>query len=174
MFNKGDLVIYSSHGICKIDDICEKKISNVTKNYYLLHPMDDRNLSISIPVDNDKVIIQELLTKEEAEKIIESFKFEGYEWIAMDNERNTKYNEILKEGNRSEIAKIANTLMRKKTEIEGNNKKFHEKDKKILQGIENILFTEVAYILNITSEEIQENINININNKGIGDNFGYK
>ena len=164
MFKKGDLVIYSSHGICKIDDICEKTISNVTKKYYSLHPMDDRKLSISIPVDNDKVTIQELLTKEEAENIIESFKFEGYEWIAIDNERSTKYNEILKEGNRMEIAKIANTLMKKKVELDSNGKKFHEKDKKILLGIQNILFTELAFILNTTLEEIKDQINGYISN----------
>lgn len=167
MFKKGDLVIYSSHGICKIDDICEKTISNVTKKYYSLHPMDDRKLSISIPVDNDKVTIQELLTKEEAENIIESFKLEGYEWIAIDNERSTKYNEILKEGNRMEIAKIANTLMKKKVELDSNGKKFHEKDKKILLGIQNILFTELAFILNTTLEEIKDQINEYISNTKI-------
>ncbi len=167
MFKKGDLIIYSSHGICKIDDICEKTISNVTKKYYSLHPMDDRKLSISIPVDNDKVTIQELLTKEEAENIIESFKFEGYEWIAIDNERSTKYNEILKEGNRMEIAKIANTLMKKKVELDSNGKKFHEKDKKILLGIQNILFTELAFILNTTLEEIKDQINGYISNTKI-------
>lgn len=167
MFKKGDLIIYSSHGICKIDDICEKTISNVTKKYYSLHPMDDRKLSISIPVDNDKVTIQELLTKEEAENIIESFKLEGYEWIAIDNERSTKYNEILKEGNRMEIAKIANTLMKKKVELDSNGKKFHEKDKKILLGIQNILFTELAFILNTTLEEIKDQINGYISNTKI-------
>lgn len=167
LFKKGDLVIYSAHGICKIDDICEKKISNVTKNYYSLHPMDDRKLSISIPVDNDKVTIQELLTKEEAQNIIDSFKFEGYEWIDIDNERNTKYNEMLKQGNRTEIAKIANTLMKKKIELESNGKKFHEKDKKIFLGIQSILFTELAFILNTTLEEIKDQINGYISNTKI-------
>ena len=159
MFKKGDLVIYSAHGICKIDDICEKKISNVIKQYYLLHPMEDKKLNISIPVDNDKITIQKLLTKEEAENIIESFKYEGYEWIDSDNQRNNHYSDIVKAGNRVEIAKVANTLMKKKIEIEDSSKKFHEKDKKILQGIQNILFSELAFILNTTSEEIEEKIN---------------
>lgn len=26
MFNIGDLVVYSPHGICRVDDICEKTI----------------------------------------------------------------------------------------------------------------------------------------------------
>ena len=164
MFNKGDLVLYSAHGICKIDDICEKRISNVTKKYYSLHPMEDRKLRISIPVDNDKIVMQELLTREEAENILESFKFEGYEWIQIDNERSNKYSEIIKQGNRKDIAKIVNTLMKKKIEIESNGKKFHEKDKKTLQGIQNILFSELAFILNTTNEEIEDKINSYINN----------
>lgn len=159
MFKKGDLVLYSAHGICKIDDICEKTISNTKKSYYSLHPMNDGKLRISIPVDNDKITIQELLTKEEGENIIESFKFEGYEWIDIDNERCTKYNEIIKQGNRTEIAKIANTLMKKKLELESNGKKFHEKDKRILQGIQSILFSELAFILDTTLEEIEDEIN---------------
>ena len=41
MYNIGDLIIYSSHGICRIDDICEKEYYGVAKNYYVLHPMED-------------------------------------------------------------------------------------------------------------------------------------
>lgn len=163
MFKKGDLVLYSSHGICKIDDVSEKTISHVTKSYYSLHPMGDNRLNISIPVDNDKVTMQELLTVEEANKIIESFKYDGYEWIDIDNLRCTKYNEIIKEGNRTEIAKIANTLIKKKIELECNGKKFHEKDKKILIGIQTILFSELAFILNTTTDEIENKINEYIN-----------
>ena len=31
MYNIGDLMIYSAHGICRVDDICEKTISGITK-----------------------------------------------------------------------------------------------------------------------------------------------
>ncbi|MEH7418734.1 CarD family transcriptional regulator [Neobacillus drentensis] len=67
MFNIGDLVIYSIHGLSRIDDICEKTISNVTKTYYVLHPLDQANLIISAPVDSDKVVMQKMLDSEEAE-----------------------------------------------------------------------------------------------------------
>ncbi|MEH7306801.1 CarD family transcriptional regulator [Neobacillus drentensis] len=54
MFNNGDLVIYSAHGICKIDDICEKTIAGMTKTYYELHPLDhNHQLTISVPVLKD-------------------------------------------------------------------------------------------------------------------------
>ena len=40
MFNIGDVVMYSAHGVSKIDNICEKTYSNVTKTYYELHPLE--------------------------------------------------------------------------------------------------------------------------------------
>ncbi len=158
VFKKGDLVIYSTHGICKIDDICEKKFSHVTKNYYIMHPMNDKRLSISIPVDNNKVSILELLSQEEAEEILESFKEEGADWIDEDKDRTEIYNEVIKKGNRIEIAKIINALMKEKVLLESNGKKFHEKDKKMLLGIQNILFSELAFLLNTTSEDIEEKV----------------
>jgi len=54
MFNIGDSVLYSSHGICLIEDICEKTFMGITKKYYVLHPMEDCKLSISTPVDNPR------------------------------------------------------------------------------------------------------------------------
>ena len=120
--------------------------------------MENCSLSISAPVDNDKVVMIELLTKEEALKILESFKLPGIEWIEADSERNKTYSSIVKQGNRKEIAKIVNTLIRKKISIENSKKKFHERDKKLLTSIENILFEELAFILGTTSEKVNEQV----------------
>lgn len=159
MFKKGDLILYSVHGICKVDDICEKTISHIKKQYYILHPINETNLSISTPVDNDKVAMLELLTKEEAQETLELFKNPGINWIEIDRERSEVYNEIIKQWNRREIVKIANTLMRTKIDLENNGKKFHEKDKKMLLDIQSILFSELAFSLDTTSEEIAKIVN---------------
>lgn len=163
MFNIGKLVVYSSRGICCIYDICEKTYFGVTKNYYVLYPIEDSKLRISIAVDNDKVTMLELLTKEEAEEIVESFRLPGINWIEPDNERNQIYSDIVKKGNRKEISKIANTLMRKKIKIKKHGNKFYEKDKKLLTTIQNILFAELAFSLNTTFEVIYEKISRLIN-----------
>ncbi|MPM01284.1 RNA polymerase-binding transcription factor CarD [bioreactor metagenome] len=159
MFKKGDLILYSVHGICKVDDICERTISYMKKSYYILHPINDNNLSISTPVDNDKVKILELLTKEQAEEVLESFKNPGKEWIEIDRERSEIYNDIIKSGNRNEIIKIVNTLMRVKIDLEKEGKKFHEKDKKMMLDIQNILFSELAFSLNMESDEVAKKVN---------------
>ena len=156
MFNIGDLVIYSTHGICHIDDICEKTYSDITKNYYVLHPVEDSKLTISTPVDNDKVIMLELIHKEEAEEILESFKHQGTDWIELSNYRTQIYYETVKSGSRREISKILNTLMREKHKAEIKGKKLNEPDNKLLKFIQSILFAELAVSMNTTFEAIYE------------------
>jgi CarD family transcriptional regulator len=156
MFNIGDLVIYSSHGMCHIDDICEKTYFGVTRSYYVLHPLQDSKLMISVPVDNDKVTMLELIHRDEAEEILESFKLPGIGWIELNNLRNQIYSETVKTGNHKEISKIVNTLMRKKHKAEVNGKKFFERDSKLLAFVQKILFTELAVSLNTTFEAIYE------------------
>jgi CarD family transcriptional regulator len=91
MFNIGDLIIYSVHGICCIDDICEKTFMGVTRDYYILHPIQDSKLTISTPVENNKVIMLEIIDRNEAEEIIESFKLTGISWIEISSNRAETY-----------------------------------------------------------------------------------
>jgi CarD family transcriptional regulator len=163
MYNIGDLVIYSAHGICKINDICDKTVAGITKSYYVLHPMDNNHhLTISIPVNNDKVAILDLIQKEESKQILESFNYPGVEWIDKPNIRLQIYSEILNTGERREIAKVINTLMRKKIDVELHGKKINEQDRKLLINAQTILFKELALSLNTSYEEINEMIVNNI------------
>lgn len=155
MFKIGDQIIYSAHGICTIDDICEETVSGVTKNYYKLHPMGDKNrLTISTPVDNDKVVMLALLDKKEALEIMESFKSPGIDWIEDSRARLQKYTGLMNSGDRQGIAKLVNTLIRKKIEAKEQEKKMYEKDHKIFNGAQTILFHELALALATTFEEV--------------------
>ncbi len=154
MFKVGDLIIYSSHGLCRIDEICERADLGEGKKYYTLHPVEDNKLKISIPVDNDKVNMLELLDREEAEEIIGLFEYPGVSWIEINSKRNEIYSEVLKTGNRRDISKIVNTLLRKKYKTENVGKKFHERDQRLLSCAKNILFAELAIALDTINEYI--------------------
>ncbi|WHY86847.1 CarD family transcriptional regulator [Neobacillus novalis] len=159
MFNIGDLVIYSAHGICKIDDICDKTVSGITRTYYVLHPLDNNHqLTISTPVNNDKVLMLELIHQEGANNILESFKYPGIKWVDNPNIRFKLYSDIINTGNRKEIATVVNTLIQKQIEAERHEKKLYEQDRKLLNHTQNILFKELAISLNTTFEEINERV----------------
>lgn len=171
MFNVGDLIMYSTHGICQIDEVCEKTYLDVTKNYYVLHPLNNNKLKISTPVDNDKVMMVEIMDKERAEAILESFKLPGIEWIENNKERNKVYSDIVNSGNREEISKILSTLKRKNQEAIDDKVKFVDQDKALLTSLQNILLSELAYSLNVSTDSIFETVDsyINIQKKNTTD-----
>ena len=159
MFDIGDKIIYSVHGLCQIDDICEQTVAGVTRTYYVMHPLGETNLKISIPVDSDKVVMLKPMEKDEAEELIQAFKETSIEWIEDAKQRSRKYMEIVSTGDREEIAKIANILMRKNLEYKKNNKKLYDQDRNLLQTIQGILFKELALSLETTVEAVEERVN---------------
>jgi CarD family transcriptional regulator len=56
------------------------------------------------------------------------------------------------------IAKVINTLMRKKIELDLHEKKLNEQDRKLLINSQNILFKELAISLNSSYEDISNMI----------------
>lgn len=163
MFKIEDQVIYSVHGICRIDDISEETIDGVTKQYYVLHPIENgHRMTITIPVDNNKVAILPLLKKEEAATIIDSFNFEGIDWIEDGQARYKAYNEIVNRGDRKEIAKLINTLKRKDLELKETSGRLEDRDQKILNTVQSIFFKELAFALKRTYSEINEAISLSL------------
>ncbi|RLL45461.1 CarD family transcriptional regulator [Oceanobacillus piezotolerans] len=158
MFNIGDTIIYSVHGLCKIDDICEKPYHGETKTYYVLHPMNDERLTISTPVDNDKVLMLKMMTEEEATIVLESFKDPGIAWIEDVKKRNKNYKQLIKSGDRKEISKVASTLMQREAEAKASNKRLYDQDRKLLTTIQSILFKELATSLDTTYENIENKV----------------
>lgn len=163
MYNVGDVIIYSIHGLSQIDKICEKTFSDVTRTYYVLHPVGQSNLTISIPVDSDKVVMLQLLSREEAEEILQSFRLPGTSWIEDLKQRNKKNRILVKTGDRKEIALLINSLMRKKIELSMQNMKLYDQDLMLLNTIQNLLFKEIAASLECSVEEIIKKVNNMIN-----------
>jgi CarD family transcriptional regulator len=159
MFDIGDVIIYSEHGLCQIDDICEKTIAGVTRTYYILHPLAQENLQISTPIDNKKVVMLKTMERDEAEELLYSFKQPGIVWIEDHKKRYHQYLELIQSGDRKVIADIAITLMQKNLELKENNKRLYDQDRKLLLTIQNILFNEMAMSMNTTFEAIDEQVN---------------
>ena len=156
MFNIGDLIIYSSLGICRIDNICEQTYNGITRKYYVIQPVEDKNLTIHNPVDNDQVVMLGMINRDDALEILESFKEKGIRWIDKGHDRTREYTDIVKTGDRKEISKIINTLMRKKFDADRNGKKIGDPDRRLLSSIQNIMFKELAIALNTSFESIYE------------------
>jgi len=158
MFNVGDTIIYSTHGLCQIDDICEKTYGDTTGTYYVLHPLENARLIINIPIDSEKIAMHNVLNKKEAEEILLSFQQPGIEWIENARERTKKYKSLVNTGDRTVIAQVAVTLMEKKREADEDEKKLDGDDRALLAYIENIMYKELAVSLDTSYEEISNKV----------------
>lgn len=162
MYNVGDLTVYSTQGICRIIEISEKTFSDITKKYYVLQPLNDPKLSISVPVHSDKTNLSDVVNEKEAKEIIESFKAPASDWIEKNLHRTQAYSDIMKKGDRFEMSNVINTLIRRKHELEQIDKKFAIQDSKFLQSVQSMLFTELAISLSTTPDDIAERVMKNV------------
>jgi CarD family transcriptional regulator len=100
-----------------------------------------------------------LIGREEAEEVLQSFRSPGIEWIEKNTNRNQTYSQIISSGNRVGIAQIINTLMRQKHKVESNKKKLSNQDQKMLTSTQDILFKEIALALETTYEAVLDKVN---------------
>lgn len=154
MYKIGDMLIYSTYGICRVEDICKMSYHDGVKLCYVLRPIEESNLTINTPVDNKKVVMLDLMDRETADKVMASFKESGVKWISDSRKRAREYNKLTQTGDRLTIAQVLNTYMVKEIELSKQKKKLHIQDRKILESIQTILFKELALIYQTTVEKI--------------------
>ncbi|HLR54498.1 MAG TPA: CarD family transcriptional regulator [Pseudogracilibacillus sp.] len=156
MFDIGDLVVYSTHGVCQIDDIYEQTIIGKTREYYKLHPVEnEQHLTINAPVDGKGISIMEIMDEQEAKDVLQVFRKPSKEDV---NIQPATYTKLVDDGDRKEIASIINTLLRKKVEVEEDNKKLNGRDRDLLRTARSALFTELSISLDTSIEIINKKI----------------
>jgi CarD family transcriptional regulator len=82
MYKTGDLILYGSTGVCRVTDIAMYDLPGAGKDqlYYVLQPLY-HNCIISTPVDTKKVFMRPIISKDEAERLIDmipSIKADAY------------------------------------------------------------------------------------------------
>lgn len=165
MFNIGDYVVYKRN-VCKIKEIKKNFIKNT--DYYILVPIDDESLTISIPIGNEK-IARKLITKKELDNIISLIP--NIDVKIIDNEKNIEqeYKKLLDSGSHEDLIKIIKTSYLRNKERTDNKKKISEKDKVYFKMAEKLLYNEFSVVLNTSYEDAKKYV-IDEVNKNIGSN----
>ncbi len=158
MYNINDAVLYGVNGICTISDIEEKTINKEKKQYYVLKPVYNKASTLFVPMDSEPLMakMKKLLSKSEIYELIDNIKDEEINWIDNEQERNRRYTEILKSGDRREIMKMIRALYNHRQKIKETGRKFHVADEKIMRSAEGILHEEFAYVLDIKREQVTD------------------
>ena len=79
MVEIGEYVVCGAKGVCQIRDITHIDMSGADKEklYYVLAPVGDKNGTIYVPTDSEKIIMRRTISKEEAERLIDELPCMG-------------------------------------------------------------------------------------------------
>lgn len=55
MYQRGEVVLYSAHGVCRITDIVRKTMAGETAEYYVLQPIYEEGSTLFLPTGNEKL-----------------------------------------------------------------------------------------------------------------------
>ena len=159
MFGVNDVVIYGSTGVCEIVDIGTPDFRGVDKSlrYYTLKPVYGDGVIYS-PVDNPRVFIRPVMTKEEARRLIDAIpeiNAQAY------HNRSTQllaehYTEAINSHNCIELLELIMSVYQKRQALIGQKRKLGQVDERFMKRAQSLLYGELAVALEIEREEVEE------------------
>lgn len=160
MFEIGDFIVYGNNGICEVKDITTISMKDAPKDrlYYLLSPLHRKESKIFTPVDNGKTVMRAVLTKEEADALIDDIPDIEELWVSNDKLREEKYKETMRSCECRNWIKIIKTLYLRKQERIAQGKKTTAMDDRYLRMAEDNLYSELAFALGIPRDEMNQYI----------------
>lgn len=158
MFKIGELIIYGTTGVCKVQGIGSLKAAGIPKDrmYYTLEPCGRPGSKIFTPVDNEKVIIRPVLGREEAMQMIEEIPEIEILWVKDEKHREFNYKEAVRTCDCRDLVKIIKTIyLRKQTRL-AEGKKVTAVDEKYFHLAQDNLYGELAISLDMGKEEVKD------------------
>lgn len=158
MYSIGQIIIYTTYGICRIDSIIQREFNGQVMDYYILTPLNGTKASLQVQVNNPVTLekLRALLSKEELEELIVQIPFIEPYWIENENERKKHFATILRSGKRSEIIGIMRSIYNHQTQLKDRGKKLHACDEQYLKDAEKIIYEEMSYVLNIEKSSVNQ------------------
>lgn len=160
MLKTGSIVLYGSQGICKISEITTKKVGKISAQYYVIKPIYADNTVFFVPIENEVLTarIQSVMSKSQAEKFVDSLN-EIEPLKNMDEaEKRKEYKEALSSNDRQRLVAVIKTLRAERDLRRESNKKLNINDEQILYKAEQLLYSELAFAMEITPQEVVDAI----------------
>ena len=153
MFKVGDNVIHGSNGACRVTNVGALSTGEKGKTYYTLVPYYVKGSSVYTPVDNTKVIMRPVMTKDEIMDLIHDIKNIGTLGIKDEKKREETYKKAIRSCDARDLVKIIKTIYVRRNARLKAGKKMTYSDEKYYKIAEDNLYGEVAVALSMTREE---------------------
>lgn len=157
MFKKGEYVVNGNKGVCVVEDITTLDISGVDKKreYYILKPLYMSGSTVYVPVDTADGSLRRVLSREEADRLIQGIPDIPLITIANDKLLEQEYRGCMKTNDCAEWIRIIKTIYLRKQKRQEAGRKVTAVDAKYYRLAEDNLYGELAVSLQIPRAEVE-------------------
>lgn len=148
MFEIGEYVVHSGHGLCTILEI------NVEEQFYKLETYHNKML-IKIPMDKAPLFLRSILSKNEIFKALNEAAFLPCDYTKDNKERKLQFQKLVFSNDIMDTLSILKMLYHMIEVKKLEKKTLGSFDTQFLQQAERKLFNEVAVATNMTKDEAQ-------------------
>jgi len=159
MYEIDEYVVYKGSGVCKIVNIGTLDFGEMKKDkkFYFLCPVHAKASITYAPVESAKVPMRKVITREDAQQILEDISSIDIIQELNDKQVEMRYREIFKDCDCRRYMSIIKTIYIKGRERLVEGKKITSTDEKYNRMAEDLLYNEFSMALNL-ERSIVENI----------------
>lgn len=158
MYLKGDFVVKVNTGVCVVEDITTRKLTeeSAEKEYYCLAPIADSRSKVFVPVDSDKSNLRRAMDRDEAIALIHDIPNIKSKWIESDKTREQEYKNAMRSNNPVALVGIIKNLYSRNKERLAHGKKVTAVDDRYFKMAENALYSEIAHALEKNTDDMRQ------------------
>ncbi|MDO4315361.1 MAG: CarD family transcriptional regulator [Oscillospiraceae bacterium] len=158
MFQPGDLVVYGTTGVCRVESITRPNLTGADRNkqYYLLKPLQQDGV-IYTPVENQKVPIRSVISAEEAEALIDlipSLRAEACRAPTL-QALAQHYQTVVRSHDCKDLIELMMSIYTKRQQVESQKRRLGMVDERYMKQAERLLYGEFSVALGIPFEDVQ-------------------
>lgn len=159
MYQVGELVVYGATGVCRVEELTHLPGGDRGRQYYLLKPLWQDGV-IYAPVDSEKVPIRPVISREEAEALVDQMPgiqaavCRGSTVQALAQQ----YQSAVRDGGHQALIEMMKAIYLKRGQAEAKNRRLGMVDERYMKQAERLLYGELATALEMPFDEVADYI----------------
>jgi CarD family transcriptional regulator len=156
MFEVNAQVMYGRTGACQVKEITNGDLFGKPEaKFYILMPLFSNGMSIITPVDEPKVAMRELMTRQEVLDLIDAMKDQEPVWEYDEKVRNAQFSAAMTSGLCDALLTVIHLISKNNEEMSANGRKLSQNDASILKDAKKLLYEEFALSLAIRPDQVE-------------------
>ncbi|MGB5685094.1 MAG: CarD family transcriptional regulator [Candidatus Electrothrix sp.] len=154
MFVAGDMAVYPSHGVGRIENIEAQTIGGIDQSFYVLRILDN-DMMIMIPTaTSGNVGLRPIISKNEVKKVVDILKDRDIKVSPQTwNRRYRDYMDKIKTGSVFEVAVVLRDLLLLK-----GDKDLSYGERKMMDTAKTLLVKEISLARDVEEEKVEKQI----------------